>query len=231
MPNDNPQDFALLDFLASTKNSGDRLPPLAELSRMSGISIAILREQLAVARALGLVEVRPKTGIRRLPYSFTPAVLNSLTYAAKIDPEAYFPAFADLRCNVEAAYWRQAVALLTQEDRAALQVLVQQAEEKLAAFPVQIPHREHRALHLLIYQRLGNPFVTGLLEAYWEAYEAIGLNTFTDLHYLQQVWAYHRRMVEAICAGKTNEGYQALIEHTDLIHSRPPQPKHQQSFE
>ena len=46
-----------LHYLASHKEAEDGLPTLAELSRELGISVATLREQLEVARALGLVEV------------------------------------------------------------------------------------------------------------------------------------------------------------------------------
>ena len=68
-----------------------------------------------------------------------------------------------------------------------------------------------------IYSRLENPFVTGILEAYWEAYEAVGLNVFAgDYKYLEEVWQYHQKMVEAICNGTFEAGYQALIKHTDL---------------
>ena len=62
-----------------------RLPSLSELSTELGISVASLREQVEVAKALGLVDVRPRTGIRRLPYSFLPAVLQSLSYAIAVD--------------------------------------------------------------------------------------------------------------------------------------------------
>ncbi len=98
-----------LSYLAFQKEDGDRLPSLANLSRELGVSVATLREQLEVARALGLVEVRPKTGIRRLPYTFKPAVLQSLSYAAAIQPDYFFSAFAELRTHVEMAYWYQAV--------------------------------------------------------------------------------------------------------------------------
>ena len=43
--------------------NGEQLPPLSGLSRELGVSIASLREQLEVARALGLVEVKPRYGI------------------------------------------------------------------------------------------------------------------------------------------------------------------------
>jgi DNA-binding GntR family transcriptional regulator len=77
---------------------------------------------------------------------------------------------------------------------------------------------------LKIYSRLENPFVQGLLEAYWEAYEEVGLNLYTDLNYLQQVWEYHEEMVAAICDGDFTRGYAALIQHKDLLFHRPDTP-------
>jgi DNA-binding GntR family transcriptional regulator len=95
------------------------------------------------------------------------------------------------------------------------------AWEKLRGTPTRVPHEEHRALHLKIYSRLENPFVTGLLEAYWDAYEAVGLNVFAGgFEYLQEVWQYHQQMVESICDGNFEAGYQALIAHTDLLYHR-----------
>lgn len=210
-----------MQYLAKANGDGDRLPSLAELGQQLGVSIATLREQLEVARALGLVEVRPKTGIRRQPYTFTPAVTKSLSYATAVDAAGYFAAFADLRTHIEAAYWHKAVEHLTIDDQAELQKIISQAFNKLNGDPIQIPHAEHRELHLLIYRRLNNPFVLGILEAYWDAYEALGLNMYTEIGYLYEVWEYHRRMVEAICAGETAAGYHILLEHTDLLQQRP----------
>ncbi|MBE0697482.1 MAG: FadR family transcriptional regulator [Anaerolineaceae bacterium] len=207
-------------FLAKENGDGERLPALTSLSQHLGVSVASLREQLEVARALGLVEVRPKTGIRRLPYRFAPAVLNSLSYATAINSTYFFKAFSDFRNHIEAAYWHQAVELLTEEDHAHLKDLVNCAFQKLDGSPIQIPHYEHRELHLSIYCHLKNPFVLGILEAYWEAYEAVGLNVYTDISYLKKVWDYHQKMVEAICCGQAEEGFKALIEHTDLLLER-----------
>ncbi len=201
-------------------NGSGQLPSLNEISQELNISIARLREQLEVAKALGLVDVRPRTGIRRLPYTFTPAIWQSLSYGLELNP-AYFEAFADLRNHIEAAYWEQAVRQLTPEDFALLRNLVAAAWEKLRGNPIQIPHAEHRRLHLCIFGKLGNPFVYGILEAYWEAYEDVGLNLYADYGYLEQVWTYHQKMVDSICTGDYAAGYQALIEHKDLLQSRP----------
>lgn len=198
----------------------NHLPSLNELSAELGIGVARLREQLEVARALGLVEVRPRTGIRRLPYSFLPAVRLSLAYAIELDRK-HFDAFSELRNHLEAAYWHEAVGKLIPEDLDELKTLMNSAWDKLRSPQVKIPHSEHRQLHLGIFKRLNNPFVSGILEAYWEAYEAIGLNVYADYNYLQQVWKYHQKMVDAICAGDSQAGYQALVEHKDLLYHRP----------
>ena len=216
----NPSDF--LNYLASRHHNGDadRVPPLSELSKELGLSVSVLREQLEAAQALGLVEARPRTGIRRLPYSFFPAASQSLAYALRLDPR-HFLEFADLRKRLEASYWVEGVKSLQPQDHTELRSLIQRAWEKLRGQPVRIPHEEHRKLHLCIYSRLGNPFVYGLLEAYWDAYETVGLNVFADYEYLSQVWSYHEEMVDAICAGDIQRGYQALVAHAELIRQMP----------
>lgn len=212
--------LALSNGDSSTNSEAEQIPSLTSLSKEMGLSVASLREQLEVAEALGLVEVRPRTGIRRLPYSFLPAVLQSLTYAIQLDRQ-YFDDFARLRNVVEASFWLEAVQLLTPEDHEVLQQLVDRAWEKLHGTPIRIPHNEHRLLHLTIFNRLDNVFVKGILEAYWEAYEAVGLNVFADYDYLEQVWTYHQTMVEAIRRGDYQAGYQAQVEHTNLLYHRP----------
>src|SRR5258705_13461067 len=126
-----------LRYLAAHQQDETSLPALTDLSRELGISVASLREQLEVARALGLVDVRPRTGIRRLPYSFLPAVRQSLGYAMALD-ENSFGAFADLRKHVEAAYWHEAVKKLTADDQSRLRSLMERAWSKLNGSPVQI---------------------------------------------------------------------------------------------
>lgn len=212
-----PNISEFLKYLAAHPEAENNLPPLTELSRELGVGVAALREQLEVARALGLVEVKPRTGMRRKPYTFAPAVMQSLDYAIALNKD-HFIAFADLRQHIEIAYWHQAVRSLTPEDHQALHELVNRAWEKLQGTPPEIPHPEHRELHLTIYQRLENPFVTGILQSYWDAYETVGLNFFTDYNYLTEVWNYHQKMVNAICANDVEGGYKALCEHTDLIH-------------
>jgi DNA-binding FadR family transcriptional regulator len=210
-----------LKYLALlSKQQKERLPSLSVLSKELGVSVASLREQFEVARSLGLVEARPRTGIRRLPYTFSPAVTQSVAYAIE-DNINLFQDYSDLRNHIETAYWFHAVNLLTESDLLTLKTLIHRAFEKLQGDPIQIPHQEHKQLHLIIYSRLNNIFVLGLLEAYWELYEATGLDTYTDLTYLEKVWDYHRKMVEAICVKDFEGGYRLMIEHIQMLSQRP----------
>jgi DNA-binding FadR family transcriptional regulator len=216
-----PDISEFLRYLAAHPEAETGLPALTELSRELGIGVATLREQLEVARALGLVEVRPRTGTRRRPFSFAPAVKQSLAYALALN-DGHFTAFSDLRNHIEAAYWDEAARKLTPSDKRELQAIIARAHEKLKGSPVQVPHEEHRNLHLLIYSRLENPFVSGILEGYWDMYEAVGLNMYSgDMKYLNEVWNFHARMVRGICDGDYAAGRQALIKHVDLLAHRP----------
>ena len=203
-------------LLTDGREPGGRLPSLGEISVATGVSIGKLREQLEVARVLGMVEASPRRGLRILPYDFLPAVRLSLMVALSRDRRLFY-AYSSLRVHLETAFWDEAVALLTDEDKTRLHELVASAATKLSGDRIQIPHLEHRAFHLTIFGRLTNPFVCGLLEAYWVAYEAVELNTYADFTYLQEVWGYHRRITEAICAGEYAEGKQLLIAHMWLI--------------
>lgn len=221
----------LLSYLTLTNTVDNRIPPLQELSNELNLSVASLREQLAVARAIGVIEARPRTGLKKLPYSFAPAVRESASYAISCNP-AYFEMYADLRRHIEASYWLQAVRLLTPEDVAAMYQLVDQAFEKLNGKPVQIPHREHRKLHLLTFSHIKNEFVMGILETYWDLYEAVGLDRLTDFSYLEEVWNYHRSMVDAIHGGNFEEAYKTMSTHMELIGQRTRRPtESRQKFE
>jgi DNA-binding FadR family transcriptional regulator len=210
----------LLRYLARCHGTGNyRIPSLTKLSEELKTSISKLREQLEVARMLGLVEVRPKTGIRLTTYNFSPAVKQSLDYAIAINSNN-FHAFSDLRNHIETAYWHQAVVVLSQDDIQYLQDLVDQATAKLKAQPIQIPHDEHREFHMSIYRKLTNPFVTGILETYWGEYEAIGLVLYTDLEYLTRVWHFHQEIINSIRSGNLDEGFQIYLDHLELLTHR-----------
>lgn len=217
----NKVDSDFLRFLIEKQvPPGERLPSLNEMSVEMGVSVGKLREQLEVARTLGFVSVRPRLGTHREPYKFTPAVLVSVLFGLGTE-EADFDQFSQLRRAIESSFWHEAVTLLTDEDKAELQKLVNTAWEKLRGQPIHIPNGEHRSLHLTIFHRLKNPFVQGILEAYWDAYEASELTRYMGYQYWLDVWRYHERIVEALVENEYEKGRQLLVEHFSLLPTHP----------
>ncbi len=201
---------------------GDRLPSISELRDPEHLNISTskVREQLEVARALGLVEVRSKTGTRIQEYTFTPAVRLSLLYALATNLHL-FEYFTELRIHLEVAFWEEACATLLPEDLETMRQCIDSARQKLNDHWIQLPHQEHRVFHLTVFKRLENPFVLGLLEAYWDAYEAVELNRYADYDYLQSVWRYHEQILEAIKNGDFAKAKDDFIEHTQLLRYQP----------
>ena len=74
---------SLLDYLAEAAEKRQPLPSIPEIGRQIGISTSSLREQLEVARQLGVVEIRPKTGMSLCKFSLTPALMLGLDYSQK----------------------------------------------------------------------------------------------------------------------------------------------------
>ncbi len=200
--------------------AGERVPALTDLSQALSLSVGKLREQLEVARHLQLVSVRPRTGIRREAFDFEPAVSTSLLFSLATQ-EARFAQFSAVRQALERSFWLEATGQLRESDLVRLEAIVARAWEKLRGDPVHIPTTEHRDLHLTIFHRLDNPFVQGLLRAYWEAYEASELTRFVSYRYWVEVWTYHERIVAALRAGERAAGRQLLIEHFALLSELP----------
>ncbi len=210
----------LLHFLASIPEDGERrITPLSELSKQLRISVASLREQLEAARLLGIVEIKPKAGIHKSAYSLRPALTASLTYAVETN-STLFNHLSNLRKHLEAAYFIEAVQLLSTSDVDYLSSLIKKAQLKIRSIPPQLPNVEHRELHLGIYKRLNNPFVISILEVYWDLYKSTGLEIYTEVTYIDRVWQYHQRIIDAVRQGNLNLGLQILIEHMDLISQR-----------
>jgi DNA-binding FadR family transcriptional regulator len=220
-------DLDLLNYIVQRNlQVGDTLPSLQDLTHEQhlGLSTGKIREQLAVIRALGLVEVRSKTGTRLREFSFAPAVKLALSYALAREAHA-FEQFSELRKHIEVAFWDEACQLLTDADKNTMRQCLDAAQKKLHSHPIRIPFEEHSRFHLAMFNQLQNPFVTGLLEAYWDAYAAVETNRYADYAYLRRVWEFHEQIFARICAGDFVGARLAFIEHTTLrpYHHSPPE--------
>lgn len=213
----------LLNYIVDQNiQPGDYLPSIKDLAddENLGISTSKIREQLEVARALGLVEVRSKTGTRLRDFSFTPTVRLGLFYAIATQPNL-FELFGSLRTHVETAYWLEACAILDMDTLNIMSQAFDNARKKLNSHPIHIPYEEHRLFHLTMFKKLDNPFVIGILEAYWQAYEAVEVNHYAEYGYLCKVWDYHERILTALKRKAYEEARQLYIEHTRLLRYQP----------
>jgi len=201
-------------------NPGDRLPSLNEIGDDMGVSVGKLREEVAVARQLGVVSVRPRLGIQREPFDFARVILPAILFSLATG-ETSFAQLSRLRRMIETSFWDEAVVCLTAGDRLVLRQLVESAWAKLRGEPIHIPNAEHRQLHLTIFGRLANPLVHGLLVAYWDAYDASELTRFVRYEYWVEVWTYHERIVDALCADDFERGRRLLNEHFALLQTEP----------
>lgn len=196
-----------------------KLPPMDELAEEMGISRGKLREEMVVAQAYGAVEMRPGDGTYVRPFDFYTAIRTLVLYGTAYDWKNFDHLYR-LRVQLEIAFWEEAVQNLTEEDREELARILEQSERKLRGTPVEIPHKGHRDFHLLIFRRLDNKFVQGLLRAYWDAYEAVGLHRYFDLSYYEKMWANHGAIAKAINAGQYGRGREILTQHFTLLENR-----------
>ncbi len=196
-----------------------KLPPLDRLASELGVSRGKLREELIAAEAYGMIDMRPGDGTYIRPFDFYAATRPLILYAIASD-RRNFDHFYRLRARLEVAFWDDGVRALGPAEHDRLERILRRAERKLKGTPVEIPHEEHRIFHVLIFSRLDNSFAQGLLKAYWDAYEAVGLHRYFDFSYYERMWASHRAMVQAILDERYEEGKQTLIEHFTLLADR-----------
>ncbi|HSN94480.1 MAG TPA: FCD domain-containing protein [Anaerolineaceae bacterium] len=219
----------LLNYLAEAAEKHLPLPSIPEIGRQIGISTSSLREQLEVARQLGVVEIRPKTGMSLRDFSLTPVLMLGLDYSQKVDPLT-FEQLSDLRKNLESSYWHEAAPLLNRDEIGQLEALVVQANGKIAHSPIQVPKEEHRSFHLGIFQHLNNRFVFSIMESYWALYQSSDLNIYMDQTYLELVWNYHQKIIDALKSRDFTRGHEALLNHMDLV-KQIKKPELKQRFE
>jgi DNA-binding FadR family transcriptional regulator len=204
-----------------------KLPSLDQLAKQLGVSRGKLREDLIAAQVYGVVDMRPGDGTYVCPFDFYTAIRPLVLYSVALD-KRHFGELYKVRASLELGFWQNAVQQLEESDYAEFDRILAAAERKLQGTPVEIPHQEHRDFHILIYSRLENPFVLGLLRAYWDAYEAVGLHRYFDLSYYQHMWSSHKAMIGSIRSGDYDTGREVLVQHFTLLEDRLQDGRHQQ---
>ncbi|MCA9882058.1 MAG: FadR family transcriptional regulator [Anaerolineae bacterium] len=204
-------------ILSAGYEPGETLPTIKELASREylGVSTSKIREQLEVARALGIVDVRSRTGTQLKPLNFAQPVRLAALYALGQNPES-FEQLNDLRIGIEVTFWQRACETLTEQELCTMREMIENAHRQLNSHPIHIPFAEHRKFHLTMFKKLDNPFVIGILEAYWDVYDVVASNQYAEYSYLLEVWQHHENILDAIVAGNFDAALEYFIKHTQL---------------
>jgi len=210
---------SLLNYLAEASKNNQDIPSIAELSQILGVSIASVREQLEVARKLGFVDVKPRTGIQRRPFSLVPLIRLGMNYG--IQSEAHLlNDYSELRRHLELSYWDKAFSVLKNDQMDYMQFLVDIAFRKLQRKPAIIPTEEKSEFHLTLYRPLGNQVLISILEAAWDLEEANGGKIHEDLDDMLSSWSVRQVIVDALRERDKTKGKNAL-ESLLLLANKP----------
>lgn len=194
---------------------GGRLPTEHTLARRFRVSRPIVREAIQALKALGVVESRPKTGLRVLPFDPT-AHFDQIIPRIRTDEER--AEIYELRCILEPAILRLAAERVTPEMLDRL--------EKLLLPPLSRGREAIReglardvAFHEELWRIAGNRFILG--------FRGLLLRYFADLEHspqpratgalMRKTNAQHLAIVRALRAGDVDRAQRELSRNLETF--------------
>ena len=179
-------------------NIGNTLPTEMELSQELNVSRNVVREAIKVLASKGLLEVRPKTGMRIRPRSdwnlFDP---DLLAWTFEIGPdEKFFRDLYDLRSIIEPAAAARAALRATRAEIAELQEWYRQME--LAVDDREAHIRADAKFHATIIAACHNELLQQINSTYWIALESTFQFTTQIQGGMAATLPVHKAILEAI---------------------------------
>lgn len=169
---------------------------MSDLARINGVSAIPVREAMRRLEAERLVESIANKGVRV-------AQLSNSDLA-----DAY-----QLRTILEAEAVRLAVPKLAGADRARADELRDKMARDFAAGDVAAAHVAHRALHFIVYERAGSPWLVHIISTLWdhtERYRRLGMQWLQQPEYLS---AQHDDVIAALFSGDVDAAVEAVRGH------------------
>lgn len=207
-------------ILSGELKAGERLPSERDFALRLGVSRPVLHEALVDLSAKGLVSILPRRGVVVNDYrqSGSMAILTSLLsyHNGQFDPALTSSLFA-MRLLVEKETALLCARNINADQCAELQRLVE-TETSLDRSDLNALVRLDFDLHLkiavfsgnLVYPLILNSFVAVYTHFTTEFYDRC---RFTPV--LDEVYAFHRRLVEALCARQADEAAQIMSDLLD----------------
>jgi GntR family galactonate operon transcriptional repressor len=179
-------------------DSGNMLPTEMELSQELNVSRNVVREAVKVLASKGLVEVRPKTGMRIRPRSnwnlFDP---DLLAWTFEVGPdEKFFRDLYDLRSIIEPAAAARAALRATDDEITELQEWYRQMEMATENRDAHI--QADAKFHATIIAACHNELLQQINSTYWIALESTFRFTTQIPGGLVATLPVHKAILEAI---------------------------------
>ena len=171
---------------------------MSDLARINGVSAIPVREAMRRLEAERLVESIANKGVRV-------AQLSNSDLA-----DAY-----QLRTILEAEAVRLAVPKLEGADRTLADELRDKMARDFAAGDVAAAHVAHRALHFIVYERAGSPWLVHIISTLWdhtERYRRLGMQW---LQQPESLSAQHDDVIAALFSGDVDAAVEAVRAHFD----------------
>ena len=145
---------------------GDPLPPETQLAQQLGISRNSVREAVKSLASLGILEVRPGTGLFVRDFSFDP-LLENLAFGllSRRNELKELNDVLAVRCHLEYAMAEQAVGVATPEQLKELDRIL--ARMRAATDDGQYSAEADRAFHQTLWKYVDNIIFSKVLDIFW----------------------------------------------------------------
>jgi GntR family transcriptional regulator, transcriptional repressor for pyruvate dehydrogenase complex len=204
-------------ILSGELAAGEKLPSERDLAERLGISRPVLHEALVDLAAKGLVSILPRRGVVVNDYRKVGsiAILSSLLdyHQGSLEPHLVESLF-QMRILVETETARLAARTASAQDVAeltALHTAEQAADRHDSAALTELDFQ----IHLLISIVTGNliyPLIINSFKKIYTHFTSRFFEAWQDTPVIEQVFEYHRRLIDAIARREPGEAAQIMAE-------------------
>lgn len=204
-------------ILSGTLQVGDRLPPERTLSQMLGLSRGSVRKGMNVMEAIGLVSNQHGSG-NYISDQFDATLSQLMAMMYTLDKMTYED-ICSFRRNAEGQAVTLACTNITNAQRKRLQESLKILEESTDADQQAQSDKE---IHYTLVEASGNRLLLANYLALTKVMDSFIRDSRTRVQE-QSAQAYddfqdtHRRLVEAVCEGQTEQAQRALQDHFDYL--------------